>query len=66
MQKNLDFEISELEILDSGNIQKGITAERGKITSDNQIEITSNSFEYSKIINSLDSHWSRSSHRFEK
>ena len=49
--KEFNFEISELEILDSGNIYKG--NKRGKITTDNQIEIISNSFEYSKIINSL-------------
>ena len=50
--KEFNFEISELEILDSGNIYKG--NKRGKITTDNQIEIISNSFEYSKIINSLE------------
>ena len=41
-----NFEISELEILDSGNVYKG--NKRGKITTDNQIEIISNNFIYSK------------------
>tara|TARA_B100000787_G_scaffold122166_1_gene91890 strand:- start:1899 stop:4331 length:2433 start_codon:yes stop_codon:yes gene_type:complete len=50
--KEFNFEVSELEILDNGNIFKG--NKRGKITTDNQIEIISNSFEYSKKINRLE------------
>jgi|TARA_B110000027_G_scaffold2760_1_gene2443 LPS-assembly protein len=47
-----NFEISELEILDSGNVYKG--NKRGKITTDNQIEIISNNFIYSKKNNRLE------------
>ena len=46
------FEISEIEIKDNGNIYKG--ANRGKIITDNQIEIISNNFLYLKKINHLE------------
>ena len=49
ISSEFNFEISEIEILDKGNIYKG--ANRGKITTDNQIEIISNNFIYLKKIN---------------
>ena len=52
ISSEFNFEISEIEILDKGNIYKG--ANRGKITTDNQIEIISNNFIYLKKINQLE------------
>ena len=46
------FNISELEIEDNGNLYRGVN--KGKITTDNQIEITSNNFKYLKKANSLE------------
>ncbi|MDA9106476.1 organic solvent tolerance protein [Candidatus Pelagibacter sp.] len=46
------FEVTDIEIIENGNIYKGNN--RGKIISDNQIEITSNNFEYLKKINQLE------------
>ena len=37
-----NFEISNIEILENGNLYKG--SDRGKITTDEQIEIISNNF----------------------
>ena len=45
------FEVSNLEITDNGNIYKG--KNRGKIISDTQIELVSDSFEYLKKTNQL-------------
>ena len=42
------FEVSEVEIKENGNIYRGI--KKGKITTDNNIEIISNNFEYLKNI----------------
>ena len=46
------FEVADLEILESGNIYK--SNNRGKILTDNQIEVFSNSFKYFKKINKLE------------
>ena len=46
------FEVSNIEIIENGNIYKG--NDRGKIITDNQIEIISNKFEYLKKINRLE------------
>ena len=46
------FEISDLEIIENGNIYKGNN--RGKITTNTKIEIISNNFEYLKKINRLE------------
>ena len=49
-----NFEISNIEILENGNLYKG--NDRGKITTDEQIEIISNNFEYLKKTNKLKSY----------
>ena len=46
------FNVTEIEIEDNGNLYKGIN--KGKITTNNQIEITSNNFKYLKKLNSLE------------
>ena len=46
------FEVTNIEIIENGNIYKG--NDRGKIITDNQIEIISNKFEYLKKINRLE------------
>ena len=46
------FEVSDLVILDNGNVYKGNN--RGKIITDNQLELVSNNFEYLKSINRLE------------
>ena len=46
------FNVSELEITESGNVYKGING--GKITTDNGIEITSNTFKYNKLTSLLE------------
>mgnify|MGYP006105078169 CR=1 FL=1 len=46
------FEVTDLEIVDNGNIYKGNN--RGKIITDNQLELISNNFEYLKKINRLE------------
>ena len=50
--EDFTFEVSNLEIIDNGNIYRGNN--RGKIISNNQLEITSNNFEYLKKINRLE------------
>ena len=46
------FEVSNLEIIENGNIYRG--NDRGKIKTDNQLELISNEFEYLKKINRLE------------
>ena len=46
------FEISNIEIIENGNVYRG--SNRGKVTTDNQIEIISNNFEYLKKTNKLE------------
>ena len=46
------FEVTDLEIIENGTIYKGNN--RGKITTNNQIELISDNFEYLKVINSLE------------
>ena len=46
------FEVSNLEIIEKGNIYRG--NDRGKIKTDNQLELISNEFEYLKKINRLE------------
>ena len=46
------FNVTEIEIKDNGNLYKGIN--KGKITTDNQIEVTSNNFKYLKKANTLE------------
>jgi LPS-assembly protein len=46
------FEVTDLEIIENGNIYKGNN--RGKIKTDNQLEITSNNFKYYKKINKIE------------
>ncbi len=48
------FEVSDIEILENGNLYKGNN--RGKIKTDKQIEILSDNFEYSKNANKLKSY----------
>jgi LPS-assembly protein len=45
------FDVSELEISDNGNRIKGFN--RGKIVSDNKLEIQADTFDYNKITNIL-------------
>jgi LPS-assembly protein len=45
------FDVSELEISDNGNRIKGLN--RGKITSNNGLEIQADIFDYNKITNIL-------------
>ena len=49
--KEFLFEVSSLEIIDNGNIYKGNN--RGKIIVNNQLELLSDNFEYSKKTNVL-------------
>ena len=46
------FEVSNIEIIENGTIYQG--KNRGKIITDNQIELVSNNFEYLKKINQLE------------
>ena len=46
------FEVSNIEIIENGNVYKG--SNRGKITTNNQTEIISNNFEYLKKTNRLE------------
>ena len=48
------FEVTDIEILENGNLYKGNN--RGKIKTDKQIEIISDSFEYLKEKNLLKSY----------
>ena len=52
MTDDFIFNVSELEIIENGNIYKGING--GKITTDNGIEITSNTFKYNKLTSLLE------------
>ena len=45
------FEVSDLEIIDNGNIYRG--KNRGKIITNTQLELLSDNFEYLKITNQL-------------
>ena len=46
------FEVSDLEITENGNLYKGNN--RGTVRTDNQLQLTSNNFEYLKKINRLE------------
>ena len=46
------FEVTDLEITEKGNIYRGNN--RGKITTNNQLELISDNFEYIKKINRLE------------
>ena len=46
------FEVSNLEIVENGNVYRG--NDRGKIKTDSQLELISNKFEYLKKINRLE------------
>ena len=46
------FEVTDVEIIENGDIYKGNN--RGKITTDSLIELTSDNFEYLKKINRLE------------
>ena len=50
--ENFTFNVTEIEIENDGSLYRGIN--EGKITTDSQIEITSNTFEYLKKKNSLE------------
>ena len=50
------FEVTDLEILENGNIYKGNN--RGKVTTDNKLELISDNFEYLKKINRLEANGS--------
>ena len=56
LSEEFKFEVSEIEIIDNGNIYKG--NDRGKITTKDQIEIISDQFEYLKKINRLEANGS--------
>ena len=51
---NFIFNVTQLNVTDQGNIYKGIN--KGKITTANEIEITSDTFEYFKKINQLEAY----------
>ena len=53
MSDDFIFNISELEITENGNIYNGING--GKVTTDNGIEITSDTFKYNKLTSLLES-----------
>ena len=48
---DFNFDISEIEILNDGNLFKGL--KRGTITTDDELVITANEFEYDKTLNLL-------------
>ena len=48
------FEVTELEVTNNGNTYRGIN--KGKIITENKIEITSDNFEYLKEINQLEAY----------
>jgi len=50
--EDFTFEVTDLEILENGNVYK--SNNRGKILTDNQIEVISNSFKYLKKTNKLE------------
>jgi LPS-assembly protein len=52
MSEEFIFEVTDLEILENNTIYKGNN--RGKITTDTQVELVSNNFEYLKKINRLE------------
>ncbi len=49
--EKFNFDITEIEILENGNIYKGL--KRGKVTTDSGIIIDSDNFEYNKLTNIL-------------
>ena len=49
--EQFNFDVTKLEILENGNLFKGL--DRGKIIVNNGIIINANSFEYNKILNKL-------------
>ena len=49
--EKFNFDITEIEILENGNVYKGF--KRGTITTDSGIIINSNNFEYNKLTNIL-------------
>ena len=49
--EQFNFDVTEIEILENGNLFKGI--KRGTISSDTGIEINANYFEYNKSLNQL-------------
>ena len=50
--EQFNFDVTEIEILEKGNLIKGL--KKGKITTDNNIFIDADSFTYNKITNILD------------
>ena len=46
-QETFEFDVTEIEILENGNIYKGL--KRGVVTSDNGITLESENFKYDKI-----------------
>ena len=50
--EQFNFDVTEIEILEKGNLIKGL--KKGKITSDNNIFIEADTFTYNKITNVLD------------
>jgi LPS-assembly protein len=53
-QDQFNFDITEVEILESGNIYKGY--KRGTITTDNGLSIDADRFNYNKTLNILDTY----------
>ena len=53
-QEQFNFDITEVEILDGGNIYKGY--KRGSITTNNGISINADRFDYNKALNVLNSY----------
>ncbi len=49
--EQFNFDVTEIEILDEGNIFKGL--KRGKITTDEGLLIVADEFEYNKLLNIL-------------
>ena len=52
--EQFNFDVTEIEILENGNLFKGI--KRGTISSDTGIVINANYFEYNKSLNLFFSH----------
>ena len=50
--EQFNFDVTEIEILENGNLFKGI--KRGTISTNDGIIINANQFEYNKILNKLD------------
>ena len=51
-QEQFNFDVTEIEILNKGNVYKG--SKRGVITTENGIIIKADTFTYNKITNILD------------